>query len=171
MIKTRGKASSCLAQAWSRQRGDKTGQFYLLAAIVIITLIAGVFTITNFSKKKGDSIVYDLGEELKIESGKFLDRGAVTGNYDWDSFTSNFSNYSKGKIDIIYIVGNRSVFNSNNVYRYPNMTKQLIAYTQTGDYINITINKTDYKFKLKEGQNFYFIISQELEGERYVARN
>ncbi len=152
------------------KRGNKKGQIYLLAAIIIIALVIGLLAVTNYSKKNKNSIVYELAEELKIESSKVLDNGAVTGNYKWDEFTKNFSDYAGKNINIIYIVGNSSTINA---FKYDETGEKRVV---PSIYINeqIIINAgagLSRKFNIREGENFYFIIYQDIEGERYVATN
>ena len=48
----------------------KEGQFYLAAAIVIIVLIVSFAGITNYIKRSEPVRIYDLKDELGIESGK-----------------------------------------------------------------------------------------------------
>jgi hypothetical protein len=147
---------------------DKKGQFYLMLAVMIIGLIVGFFLVTNYSKQTSYSRVDNLGEQLKIESGKVLDNGAVGGNYNCDDFTQNFTNYAGKDIEIIYIIGNPLVF---SVFEYNQSVKTPVNYTQNGDILSITNKEVNYNFKLKEGENFYFIIVQEIDGEKYVVTN
>ncbi len=44
-------------------------------------------------------------------------------------------------------------------------------FSPESDNITLTINETDYDFELKEGENFYFVVSQDIGGEKHVARN
>ncbi len=146
----------------------RRGQFYLIAAIVIIGLIAGMLAITNYSKKQGTSLVYDLKDELEVESGKFLDRSAVSGNYSWNGFESNFSKYAGKDINIIYVVEdsglNVSIYNNGLGQTYNN-------YTQNGNNLTVSYGGSDYGFVLRQGKDFYFIISQYIGDEKYVAHN
>ena len=41
----------------------------------------------------------------------------------------------------------------------------------TGNKIIVTIEEIEYTFKLKLGENFYFVIFQEIGGEQYVITN
>ena len=149
---------------------NKRGQFYLLASIIIITLIAGIFAVTNYSRKSEGTKVYNLAEELKIESGKFLDRSAVTGSYDWNSFTSNFSSYVGNSIEIVYIVGKLEGY---EVYKYDDSGNKNMSLSSSlnGEVLTVNVEGINYDFKLKEGQNFYFIMYQYIGKEKYVARN
>src|SRR3989344_886621 len=147
----------------------KRGQFYLIAAIVIISLIAGIFTIANYSKKQDISKVYDLKRELEIESGKMLDN--VNEGYAWGGLTSNFSAYAGKDVEIIYVIVD-AVSRNITVYKYIDINNKVgVAYVHDSGNKIITVNvqDTDYKFKEKEGENFYFIMSQNIGDQRYVA--
>jgi len=151
------------------KRGNKRGQFYLLVTVVIISLIGGFLLITNYSKKNNDIRVYNLGEELKTESAGMLDYGAVTGNYRWDEFTKNFSDYAGKDINITFIVGS---LGSPDIYRYnEDGNKEIVSSSLNWNLLSITANNINYEFVLRPGENFYFIMSQDIGGERYVATN
>ncbi|MFA4952983.1 MAG: hypothetical protein WC584_02065 [Candidatus Pacearchaeota archaeon] len=57
--------------------GNKRGQFYLLAAIVIIVLIIGYAGVSNYLKKKNTTRIYDVKEELNIEGKDVLEFGIL----------------------------------------------------------------------------------------------
>jgi hypothetical protein len=150
------------------KRGGRKGQFYLIAAIVIITMIAGIFTIANYSKKQDISKVYDLKKELEIESGKMLDN--INEGYDWDRLTSNFSVYAGKNVEIDYIIVD-AVTRNITVYKYDNLNKIGLGYSENAGNIIVNAQGVAYSFKKREGENFYFIISQNLGNQRYVATN
>ena len=54
---------------------QKRGQFYLVAAIVIISLIVGFSVVSNYATNKEVVKLYDLKEELGIESANVLKYG------------------------------------------------------------------------------------------------
>ena len=55
---------------------DKRGQFFLIAAVVIIGLIIGLSVVYNSVKApKEDSQVYDLSKEIDYESAQVIDHG------------------------------------------------------------------------------------------------
>jgi len=148
---------------------DKRGQFYLLVSIILIALVISFAAISNYSKTKKSSRVYDLKAELSIEGGKILDYGAISGTYEWDGFTQNFSNYAGNDIEIVYIVG---ILGSEEVYKYNDLgEKETIDHALNSEIVSLTFEGNDYSFKLKPGQNFYFIISQHLDQEYYVTTN
>ncbi len=151
---------------------NKRGQFYLIAAVVIISLIISLVLVTNYSQKTENVRVYDLAEELKIESGKTLDLGAITGTYRWNELTQNYSSYAGNDIRIVFIVGNSSI---QDVFKYDNGVKNTtiprIFVPGNPGNLTITVDGTNYIFKIRAGQNFYFIMSQNIGEERYVATN
>ena len=59
----------------NRRGWNKSGQFYLIAAIVIISVIIGFTSIANYSKKKSSEKMNDLRDELQIETSKILEYG------------------------------------------------------------------------------------------------
>ena len=52
---------------------NRRGQFYLIAAIVIISVIIGFTSIANYSKKKSSEKMNDLRDEMQIETAKILE--------------------------------------------------------------------------------------------------
>ena len=52
------------------KRGNKRGQLYLIAALIIVFVIIGFFSLGNYAKKqKTDVKIYDIAKELEIETG------------------------------------------------------------------------------------------------------
>lgn len=52
---------------------NRRGQFYLIAAIVIISVIIGFTSVANYSKKKSSEKINDLRDEMQIETAKILE--------------------------------------------------------------------------------------------------
>src|SRR3972149_295878 len=55
------------------KRGDKRGQFYLVAAIIISVIVLGFVNMSNYSRKQETTNIQNIGQELSIESEKVLD--------------------------------------------------------------------------------------------------
>ena len=97
------------------KRVDRRGQFYLIAAIVIIAIIIGFVTVQNYSQKPTTKI-YDLSDELGIESDQVVEygivntMGQVNGQTMADlisNFTEMYSEYLQGDVDnLFFIFGN-----------------------------------------------------------------
>lgn len=169
------------------KKGNKKAQFYLLAAMIIISIIIGFAAVSNYSKSKSFVRVYDLGEELGIESEAVLDFG-IYNNKDiselLDNFTEKYSDYlSEENRQIYFIFGN---IHEVTIRTYEEVSAGEICienscleitdsgyYEETinpqGNKVEITINDIKYEFKLKPGENFYFVITQEIGGEEYIV--
>ena len=184
---------------------NRRGQFYLLAAIIIIAVIIGFATITNYAKSKSNIKLYDLGEELGIEGGEVLDYGTINGEgivvtirdsgeviNIMEHFTALYDLYAGENKKIYYVFGNN---NNIKAYNYIDISQGTVSITvtgvpsnldilakirndlppetitKTGDLIKISIGENIYDFDLKPGENFYFVISQEIGEEEYIVKS
>jgi len=175
-----------------KKRMNKKGQFYLLAAIIIITLIVGFATVSNYAKKKSSVKVYDLKDELNIESGKVLEYGTFSEGQDkTKEFAAKYADYAGENKKLYFIYGDSQQIYiqgfgvetgsvsltgpltgqggaSSGVTTHGETTGNLTPKTgQTT--IAVSLEGFDYKFELKPGENFFFVISQEIEGEQHIV--
>ncbi|MBU4069760.1 MAG: hypothetical protein KJ646_02150 [Nanoarchaeota archaeon] len=177
-----------------KQKGNAKGQFYLLAAVILVSMIVGFIAISNYSKQSSSIKLYDLGKELEIESVRVLDYG-VYNTFDevrmanlLQGFIELYSDYGGEVEKIIFIFGNT---NNITVMGYQDLQDETIlveigeisaslvlnqgqtsseTYELSGSStVIIVVNGVEYKFELNPGENFYFIIAQEIEGEEYVV--
>lgn len=171
------------------------GQFYLIATIIIIAVIIGFVTISNYAQKQGYVMIYDLGEEMNIEGENILDYGiynsldknAIAGILK--NFAETYTAYIEEEIGIYLLIGDE---NSIFVIMREDLEEGLgiIGFTTglaikefvkkeyfpietfvIGDDIKVRINEDEYVFELKPGENFYFIILQEANDEKHVFTN
>ena len=173
---------------------NRKGQFYLIAAIIIIAIIIGFAAIKNYTQKKEVIKLYNLGDELKIESENVLDYGTYNGFEKEEmeefliKFIESYADYASEGKNLYFLFGNNQKF---NFIAYQELATKIsidigegINIVQTNDVgelkeffpedgeidkVIITIEDLVYEFDLEQGENFYFIISQEIEGEQYVV--
>ena len=152
---------------------QKRGQFYLIAALVIISIIIGFAAVSNYLQQKESIKLYNLGEELGIESENVLDFGTYN-EFDetqmenlLKDFIETYADYIEEGIEIYFIFGNPDKITVIG-YRELEEVPFISVYTPSDTEVIVTINSVEYIFKLKKGENFYFVISQEIEGEQYV---
>jgi hypothetical protein len=170
------------------KRGDKTGQFYLIAAIILATLIIGIVTISNYAKKESNLKLHALKEEIQIESAYVLDYGLLKYKSSSEAefytlllnFTKNYIDYQGQGKDLYFIFGDQ---NNITVTGYQELNKRVsldgsVITTSSGEFIGgidptgtdiiLTINDSSYDFEIKSGENFYFILSQEVNKGEYI---
>jgi len=180
-----------------QKRGNR-GQFYLLAAIIIIGLILGFAAVTNYVRRGGfeREKVYDLSEELGFEGGRVIDYGVFNSedligeDGKLREFTRLYTDYAGEGRNMYFVFGTTKAV---VVTAYEEVVTGEISvnigggdivqpideriYTQIvfkkpkTNKIKVEISGIDYTFDLKPGENFYFIISQEIGEEVFVARS
>ena len=166
---------------------DKIGQFYLISAIILAAIIMSIVVVSNYSKKQGYADLNDLKEELQIESAKVLDYG-ISNSLSQSAMNQQLKDFSQIYIDmesrdknLYFVFGNQ-----NNItlkgYQNTNHAVSLDSTSVTssageflgsidpvGSSTTLRIDENAYIFALKNGENFYFIISREIEDEEYVV--
>jgi hypothetical protein len=175
---------------------DKKGQFFLIAALVIVGIIATLAAV-NFSTKtpKEDVTIYDLSKEIDYESNQLIDYGVYKGagsmeiNSDVLALVGNYSS-SNPDTDILVVYGNeqlvRGVLFSKEstgveAISAGGVPKGQFEFSQTAiplttiikDQKNVEVmleNKRLANFTLNPGENFYLILQKEVGGERLVAQ-
>jgi len=172
---------------------NRRGQVFLVAAIILTGIL---LTLTRFANKitfkDEPEAFYDLSDEIDFEVRKVLDYGVISGGQNTKAIISelinNYSDYIADE-DVVFVYGNAMDVSAmyyqsiNNLHaislgsisvpvnvvlasQTPVIVKPL---DQTNVVATITINSVDYVFNLKPGQNFYFVLIKEEDGEKYVA--
>lgn len=178
---------------------NKRGQFYIIAAILILIVVAGIIGVktyvTTTPEPRG---IESIGSELKEESFRVVDYGIYNDKNVTEylnNFTDNYAPYFLKKTNnanIIFVYGNRSYLYS---VKYYNASVGTISATvpgftggwyPEGDFVNrtriipdpssnnvtVTIFNKTYIFDLKDkNEMFYFVIVQEKEGEVNVEKS
>lgn len=91
---------------------NRKGQFFLIAAVIIIVVIVSVITISNYTSTKEEVKLYDLGQEIGIESQQVIDSGTYSGLNDeemanlMENFAKNYVNYIEEDKNIYFVFGN-----------------------------------------------------------------
>jgi hypothetical protein len=165
---------------------NKTGQFYLIAAIILAAIIIGIITVSNYSKKEMSFEVYDLKEELQIESENVIDYGiynefSQTEMHELlDNFVQIYIDSESNDKDLYFVFGNENNMTLKG-FQKSNQTVRLnnaIITTSPGAFVGginpvgdlkVLIAENTYDFKLESGENFYFIIFQKIGGDEYVV--
>jgi len=167
----------------------KRGQFYLIAAIIIIGIVLTSVTLINYIKTKKEKYpIYNLGDIVKFESAKVLDYGIVNGsdlNQLMTYWIINYTNYGGKSItgDWLFIYGEKNNLKALVINKESSggitidVGGTLVTSPQLENYIvkiydiskevtsegkiNISIPQMNYSnsFDVKPGQNFWFVIT------------
>jgi hypothetical protein len=148
---------------------NKKGQFYLIAAIILVGLIVALSAAMNYSTKTNSNEAEEIAKELTIESSQVLDYDTLhPSDTQFENFAMAYSQYVGEDKDIYFIIVDENQ-GIKEAYKYSADTKvDLSSNLAVGSDIKFTIDSSTYSFKLEDGENFYFVIVQSKGGERYV---
>lgn len=174
---------------------QKRGQFYLIAALVIVGIIAGLAGVYNFAKvSENNAIVYDLTSEIDYEASQVIDNGIFFNetsqnlSIQLENLTDYYSSANLGS-DLLVIYGNETmlafVFYNNSEtgsigvvfgdttisFTQSETTKyKSSSFYEPGDSITIILPPgVEYNFKLSQGQIFFIVLRKEFEGQSFVS--
>jgi len=150
---------------------EKKGQIYLIATFVVISAIVGLAIVgNNIQKEKGNEVVYELRDELEIESEYVLDYISIN-NEDMETeieqFAEDFSKSSEQN-EFYFVFGEGGELSS---YKYTDGEKESFSHTVADGKIKVNVEGTEYSFDLSTGKNFYFVISNKDGDEKNIATN
>jgi hypothetical protein len=167
---------------------NRRGQFYLIAAIVIITIAVGFVIISNSASSQQTPNIYFLRDEIKIESLKIMDyatsnqlSGTQIRNTLID-FSNQYINSSKND-NFYFVFGNTTnmTFMSYQAYYsnvtldgtdYTNLVGTGITYSKSfvpGTNVTLNVNGNKHIFLINNGVNFNFVLLSNAGGQNYTA--
>ena len=163
---------------------DRRGQFYLIAAVIIIAAIITTVTVSNYIiTQPKQTRLYDLGEELKTEGASVINYGLYNEQDRFkivQNFADQFKDYTAEQLEnILFVYGGE---NNLSIYGFSKKESGEVSITIGGVpfvipsggieaepktfsreggivYVKTPKNFT-YNFELKKGENFYFIIDK-----------
>lgn len=170
---------------------NRRGQVFLMAAVIIAGLLFALTRINNsgVSREKPEAF-YDLADEIGFETKRVLDYGVINGQPSSTLAGQLLLNYTEyiANDDVVFIYGDASgvyavYFQTVNLlgiqilndtfYSIPVITQNSapveVKKDSSANTATVRILGNDYNFDLKAGQNFYFVLIKEEEGEQFVA--
>lgn len=177
---------------------DKRGQFFLIAALVIVGIIItlGAINISIRTPLEDNTAFYDLSREIDYESNKLIDYGVYESqsrtqiNEKLASLVSNYAAInpdtemlliygSAGNLFILYYNETSAGVAGISSGGPPTGIPQKAIKPQVPEYNYNTETKTVevtlaedsvLTFELKEGENFFIVLKKESGGETLVAK-
>lgn len=167
---------------------NKRGQFYIIASLVIVFLLVGLTSITNYATLDRFDSLSHLRDEIKIEGQNVLDYGIYTelGNDDFEELIENFASIYEGKGNIYFIFGDKQrvkEFSYSEIKNFKFYAKdnedweefEDSIYTVEGEdeisQIKIEIETNEVVFDIEEGKNLHFLIFSERDGGIEILTN
>ena len=169
---------------------NKRGQIFLIAAIVIISIVVGLVTVVNVVRVGSENkAFYDLADEVGFETKQVLDYGVYNAqdtNALIEEFLIKYANYIAQE-RVLFIFGNQTnvtglFFNNTQVggvgIGYGTIPGFITIRDITGEEAEVSIvdstvivliNEIPYIFDLKPGQNFFLVIIKDENEESFVA--
>ena len=167
------------------------GQYYLITAVIIASLMVGLISVFNYVGQSQESGIYDLEQELKIESRNVFDYGMAKelDESEFDAllseFVGDYIDYGKQGRNMYFIYGTPDdltvkgyqqaaedviIGGTSNV----SITSSAGAFSKTVDIgeadVTLYTSNAGADFSLTAGRNFYFLITEELNNDKYVIK-
>jgi len=180
-----------------KKRMNKKAQFYLIAAIIIVMAISGIASVKTYAIATAEPRkIKDIGSELREESARIIDYGIyskenltrILNNFTDEDFAPYFLKKTEGT-NIVFVYGNKDELYSVQynpdytgavfatiggvapTWEMPTIIPNRTLLDTSGDEVIVEILNREFSFKIRENEMFYFVITQEREGEIYVERN
>ena len=170
----------------------KRGQFYIIAAVLIVVMVVGLTTVVNkgVASPKANSF-YDLSKNFETESVKVIDYGIYQGNsggaigQKLGDFYTNYSYYALATdptMSISFVYGNATdaIYGVVNTEDLTTRLGEINVGTtnrhitpevsrHSGNKVSVNISGMVYDFTLANEEGFYFIIAAKKGEETLVA--
>lgn len=174
---------------------NKRGQFFLVAALVIIGILFGLATTySNTQTSARETVVYDLSNEMNFEAGQVIDHGVFYSvnteerNRRIENITDYYSRANPGT-DFTVVYGDRNrlyivAYNSGTAGSFGltigsnqigSNIEQVSRFNDTivppvGDNeVTVVLGSARHTFTLRPGQTFFVLLKKENSGGSYVA--
>lgn len=171
------------------RRGERSAQFYLVAAVIIVGVVIAIAGLSNYVSKKSEGNVKALNE-LKLEGESVVNYGIFSEeelNDVMTTFIEDYGQYIEGSnYEYIFVYADKSMIEENKVNGLVSRTADIgsislsvgtspISFEQVeqqtiptnwevnelqGDEVSVNIDGKDYNFDLKEGNNLFFVLQQ-----------
>ncbi len=166
---------------------NKRGQFYLIAAMIIVSVVMGFIVVTNSASNSNSPPVQNIQNGIRIEADRTLDYidynnlNSVQSNRVLTNLSESYIASQNGTGENLYFIfGNYSEI-TTIIYqeraasflvdgKYFNGTGEIYSFTYHPDSYSATVslNGNDYVIGLNNGTSFYSITASLNNGEDYI---
>jgi len=171
----------------------------IAAIVIVGLVIGLATAVNSVKVGNSNEAFYDLADEIGFETKKVLDYGVFNEGEDTPTLTREFlekyTNYiaqeqalfiygdvsglqalffeeiTKGNIGIDTGTDILGTITITDYSGQQSEVSEIDIVPEDGiiDFVNVEINGITYQFDLRQGQNFFFVIIKEQDGEKFVA--
>lgn len=179
---------------------NKRGQFYIIAAIIIVMFLFGVSSISTYAVIKPEPrTLQDLSRDLNREGYKVIEYG-IFNKKDLKTLSESFAGEDIGKYflkktddaNIVFVYGNKEELEAISYenqytgkikvaggewqtitpyYKKRQIDKRDFVEDKRLIFLKIELIDTNYYFDLKDNEMFYFVIAKDRNGEIFVEKS
>mgnify|MGYP000067774991 CR=1 FL=1 len=170
---------------------NKRGQYYLIAAMIIIVILASFISVINFASKNSNDPMKEIEKELNNEIEEILnyatmqDLSSIEYKNIFKNMSSNYISKFSGKTTI-FLYGDKTNLtvkgkNSyNETLTFSDGNGFTILKTGVGEFEEnyllladtgiLKMEDVEHSFQFPKGQGFYYLISNRDGGENNLIR-
>ncbi|MFB6246725.1 MAG: hypothetical protein ABEI74_04000 [Candidatus Pacearchaeota archaeon] len=163
---------------------EKKAQAFLIGAVLLIGILVGLVTVSNYAETSGFSTLESKGEKIDIESEKVMDYALINKKPSEKLNSTAIKNFtlettkSLGPKTKIYFIENSSYSGNSgpidcynwNTSKNPAKKEYCQTYIKNQKIIS-TIERSNQTFPKTQGKHFYFVMIKESQGERHIYKN
>jgi hypothetical protein len=160
---------------------NKKGQFYLIAALVIILLMLGLTDIYNETSYTDESNrAENLVREISFEANQIIDNGVFKGDPIANissrlNYTLYLYSLKNPDTELAFIYCNKTNSYLDEYYSLTDTNQRILKtlnIVSNMNTIRITLDANDtYSFNITEGQNFFLVAKIRRGDERITSTN
>ena len=168
------------------EKERKDGQIYLVSTIILAVIVISIIAVSNYSNKNEFLDLQSLKDELNIEASKVIDYGISQGhthqqiNQDLTGFTQIYIDTETRDKNLYFVFGTQDNITLKGFQRTAHSVslEGILVTSSPGTFfgsidpsassVSLVIDGISHVFELKNGENFFFIISREVGGQNYV---
>lgn len=172
---------------------QKRGQFFLIATLITVGILFSLTSTMNEARTSSQNeVFYDLSSEIKSESvqvinyGVYNQRGSSERSELLASFLEEYAEHI-AQDRVLFVFGNETELKGfsfatglrgsvgiatgggETVIQIRQVKRESAVVWENNGEVSVRISGATYKFNLREGENFFFVIIKERDDESFVS--
>lgn len=169
---------------------QKRGQFFLIAALITVGILFSLTSTMNEARTSAQNeAFYDLSSEIKSEGSQVINYGVYNRQDSSGLLASFLEEYAAyiAQDRVLFVFGNEEELSGfsfatglrgsvgivtgggETVIPIREVTRESAVISSANGEVNVMISGVTYRFSLREGENFFFVIIKERDDESFVS--